>query len=101
LCVVASAGQTYSGRFSLGVSAGTNIQAMPANSQYGIMNIESSDLTALNTGVSLAGNLKGKFSVWLGDPTQAVTFSSENISSGMAASTVPGRTVITVFKPED
>jgi hypothetical protein len=56
LCVVASAGQTYSGRFSLGVSAGTNIQAMPANSQYGIMNIESSDLTALNTGVSLAGN---------------------------------------------
>ena len=56
LCVVAAAGQTYSGRFSLGVSAGTNIQAMPANSQYGIMNIESLDITALNTGVSLAGN---------------------------------------------
>ena len=55
-CVAALAGQTYSGKFSLGVSTGTNIQSMPVNSQYGTINIESLDLTALNNGLSLAGN---------------------------------------------
>ena len=54
--MAALAGQTYSGKISLGVSTGTNIQSMPVNSQYGTINIESLDLTALNNGLSLAGN---------------------------------------------
>ena len=52
----ASAGQTYSSTFSLGVSTGTNIQTMPVNSQYGTINIESSDFIATNSGATITGN---------------------------------------------
>ena len=52
----ASAGQTYSSTFSLGVSTGTNIQSMPVNSQYGTINIESSDFIATNSGATITGN---------------------------------------------
>jgi hypothetical protein len=45
----APAGQTYSSTFSLGVATGTNIQTMPVNSQYGALNIETSDFIATNS----------------------------------------------------
>jgi hypothetical protein len=53
---IAPAGQTYSSTFSLGVATGTNIQAMPVNSQYGSINIESSDMIATNAGSTITGN---------------------------------------------
>ena len=56
LSVVASAGQTYSSTFNLGVATGTNIQAMPANSQYGTINVKSDDFVATNTGSNITGN---------------------------------------------
>jgi hypothetical protein len=56
LYVFAPAGQTYSSTFSLGVATGTNIQTMPVNSQYGALNIESSDFVATNSGSNITGN---------------------------------------------
>jgi hypothetical protein len=56
LYIVASAGQTYSSTFNLGVSTGTNIQAMPVNSQYGTINVKSDDFIATNTGATITGN---------------------------------------------
>jgi hypothetical protein len=52
----ASAGQTYSSTFTLGIATGTNIQTMPVNSQYGTINIESSAFIATNTGANTPGN---------------------------------------------
>jgi len=54
--VLAAAGQTYSATFSLAVSSGTSIQTMPVNSQYGTINIESSDFVCTNTGANMTGN---------------------------------------------
>jgi hypothetical protein len=56
LYLFAPAGQTYSSTFSLGVATGTNIQNMPVNSQYGTLNIESSDFVATNSGSNITGN---------------------------------------------
>jgi hypothetical protein len=56
LYLFAPAGQTYSSTFSLGVATGTNIQTMPVNSQYGALNIESSDFVATNSGSNITGN---------------------------------------------
>jgi hypothetical protein len=56
LYLFAPAGQTYSSTFSLGVATGTNIQSMPMNSQYGTLNIESSDFVATNSGSNITGN---------------------------------------------
>jgi hypothetical protein len=39
-----------SGSFVMGASTGTNIQAMPANSQYGVINIQSPTIPFANTG---------------------------------------------------
>ena len=56
LNIYASAGQTYSSTFNLAVATGTNIQTMPANSQYGAINIKSDDFIATNTGANITGN---------------------------------------------
>ena len=53
---VASAGQTYSNTFQIGVATGTNIQTMPVNSQYGTMVLTSGDLVSINNGTNFAGN---------------------------------------------
>ena len=50
-------GPTYTGTFVLGVSTGTAIQTMPVNSQYGTLNISTSDITlANNAGTNFNGN---------------------------------------------
>ena len=56
LNLYASAGQTYSSTFTLGVATGTNIQTMPVNSQYGSVNIKSDDFIATNTSANITGN---------------------------------------------
>ena len=56
MAIVAPGGQTYSSTFSLSVATGTNIQTMPANSQYGTINIKSDDFVATNSGATTTGN---------------------------------------------
>lgn len=47
---------TYTATFNLGASNGTSIQTMPVNSQYGTMNIATSDFTATNGTSNLNNN---------------------------------------------
>jgi hypothetical protein len=49
-------GHTYSNTFQIGVAAGTNIQTMPVNSQYGTMVLTSGDLTSANAGATTTNN---------------------------------------------
>jgi hypothetical protein len=56
VAIYAPGGQSYSSTFNLGVATGTNIQAMPVNSQYGTYNIKSDDFIATNSGATITGN---------------------------------------------
>ena len=53
---VAAAGQTYSNTFQIGIAAGTSIQTLVNNSQYGTMVLTSGDLVSINAGANTTGN---------------------------------------------
>jgi hypothetical protein len=56
LNIYASAGQTYSSTFILGVATGTTLQTLVNNDQYGTLNIGSDNFTATNSGANTTGN---------------------------------------------
>ena len=53
---VAAAGQNYSNTFQIGIAAGTSIQTLVNNSQYGTMILTSGDLVSINAGANTTGN---------------------------------------------
>ena len=53
---VAAAGQTYTNTFQIGIAAGTSIQTLVNNSQYGTMVLTSGDLVSINAGANTTGN---------------------------------------------
>jgi hypothetical protein len=87
----ASGGPTYTGTFVLGVATGTNIQAMPVNSQYGTLNISTSDITlANNGGTNFNGNC------WSFSHTGCFTLSSlsfVNLEFNLKTLTITGGSV--------
>ena len=53
---VAAAGRNYSNTFQIGIAAGTSIQTLVNNSQYGTMILTSGDLVSINAGANTTGN---------------------------------------------